>query len=144
MEQAAARPASLACRFGNPKGLVAGATSGGHGAVPKGGYHISQLELLLKVCHLLLWPHMQRYGEGGCAGWRPCLIAWAVLGGLAHFLEAADWSKPCTCQCMSAGIYHYLSLFYRVVRCSFPPNTVLLDETHMLRPLQHSKLETSQ
>ncbi|KAL4856914.1 hypothetical protein ACK3TF_002954 [Chlorella vulgaris] len=41
----------------DPKALVAGATSGG-GKAPRGGYLIGVLELLLKVCHLLLWPHM--------------------------------------------------------------------------------------
>lgn len=53
---------------------MSGATSGNRSAVPKGGYHITQLDLLLTVCHLLLWPHMVRYSEGerwastGCAG----------------------------------------------------------------------------
>lgn len=43
--------------FKDPKGLVAGATSGGQGKVPKGGYFIGEVEILLNTCDAMLWPH---------------------------------------------------------------------------------------
>ncbi|KAL4427733.1 hypothetical protein ABPG75_001831 [Micractinium tetrahymenae] len=54
--------------FKDPKALVAGATSG-EGPVPRGGYSIETVGLILKTCHLLLWPHMLSYaaGEASCA-----------------------------------------------------------------------------
>lgn len=44
--------------FSNPKKLVEMATSGGSGAPPRDGYLIEEVELLLRICHGLLWPYV--------------------------------------------------------------------------------------
>jgi len=44
--------------FSDPKKLVEMATSGGSGAPPRDGYLIEEVELLLRICHVLLWPHV--------------------------------------------------------------------------------------
>lgn len=51
--------------FTHPKDLAVHATSGGSGAAPNGGYLIEDVELLLRTCHLILWPHvLKRWASG--------------------------------------------------------------------------------
>ncbi|PRW60750.1 FAM178A-like isoform X2 [Chlorella sorokiniana] len=59
--------------FSNGKGLVAGATSG-VAVVPAGGYSIGTVELLLRLCHLLLWPHVLAYVAGEASAVSPPVL----------------------------------------------------------------------
>ncbi|KAI7842707.1 hypothetical protein COHA_003638 [Chlorella ohadii] len=62
--------------FSNGKRMVEGATSGA-AVVPHGGYSMGTLELLLNICHLLLWPHTLAHvaGEASCVS-PPFLRRW--------------------------------------------------------------------
>ncbi|KAL4444594.1 hypothetical protein ABPG77_002411 [Micractinium sp. CCAP 211/92] len=70
-DPAALNPAAVIAAqpwFNDPKALVAGAASG-EAQAPRGGYSIETVGLILKACHLLMWPHMLSYaaGEPSCA-----------------------------------------------------------------------------